>query len=111
MSAENEPPLEKGEIGIVVESNCDFFSVGEEVLVLEGLKTREVRNIYSGELVTEYSYMIQTNKVFFWCGIPNYNSISVARNAIKRKKLPPEQKSKDTDTDTPDALGSWNDPV
>ena len=110
MSAENEPSLQKGEIGIVVRSTCEHISVGEEVLVLEGLQTRNIRDLYTGESRNSFCYTIQTNQPFFWCGVENYNMLCVASNQIKRKKIPPEEKSKDTDTDAPDSLSSWNDP-
>ena len=110
MSDENEPPLQKGEIGIVIRTTCDHINVGEEVLVLEGLQTRAIRDLYTGESRDSFCYTIQTNKPFFWCGIENYNMLCVNQNALKRKKLPPLEKSQDTDTDAPNTLSSWNDP-
>src|ERR1039458_1338785 len=110
MSTENEPPLEKGEIGIVIKANCNHISIGEEVLVIDGLKTRHVRSLFNGTLSDSLCYTIQTNKPFFWMGIENYTMLCVGKDQIKRKKLPPEEKVKDTDTDTPNTLSSWNDP-
>jgi len=106
-----EEPLQIGEIGVVIHANPGnkIVNDGDELLVVGSLTMRSVIYTFDGTIAKREAYV---------CNCPPYELFGrifticcPLKHQLRRKKLPPEQKSKDDSIPKDDYTPStWSHP-